>query len=180
MLSPLHGIVGVVMLLTSSHDDGVRQARAHTHGVGEAVISIESEGVFIEIIAPAANFTSAEYGSDFDNLMLENIALFPERAGCTLSSLDVEAEGEDDHSHETDHHHDEDHDHDEHAHDGETHSDYLVTVDIACENTDRIDSVDVRIFETWSGFETLRTTILTENGAGTASLTASSSEIDRP
>ena len=90
MLSPLHGIIGVVMLLTSSHDDGVRQARAHTHGVGEAVISIESEGVFIEIIAPAANFTSAEYGSDFDNLMLENIALFPERAGCTLSSLDVE------------------------------------------------------------------------------------------
>ena len=180
MLSPLHGIIGVVMLLTSSHDDGVRQARAHTHGVGEAVISIESEGVFIEIIAPAANFTSAEYGSDFDNLMLENIAIFPERAECTLSSLDIEAEGEDDHSHETDHHHDEDHDHDEHAHDGETHSDYLVTANIACENTDRIDSVDVRIFETWSGFETLRTTILTENGAGTASLTATSSEIDRP
>ena len=175
MFSLLPGIAGLIMLTTAAHDDGVRQARAHTHGVGEAVISIESEGVFIEIIAPAANFTSAEYGSDFDNLTLENIAIFPDRAGCSLTTLNVGSEGEEDHSHEADHHHDEgDHHHEE------THSDYLVTVDIACENSDRIDTVDRRIFETWAGFETLRTTILTENGAGAASLSVESSEIDRP
>ncbi|MAI88865.1 DUF2796 domain-containing protein [Ponticaulis sp.] len=134
----------LALALSGAHDDAPRQARAHVHGVGEAFLLQESDTLFLQVVAPAANFATEDAGplgleglqtADLmDQLISPNSA-----AGCAFTSVEFEIE-ELEESAEHDHdHHDEDHEHDAHAehhdhesdehaehhaeHHGETHED---------------------------------------------------------
>ncbi|MAK60374.1 MAG: hypothetical protein CMK09_05305 [Ponticaulis sp.] len=203
MTLPLIAITGLSLLIAGADGDHTRQARAHTHGEGEALIAIEGNELFIQIAAPAANFVSASgsvmTANEDGPLSFEagDVASVEKGANCSLESLVVENEmlsggaehdhGEHDHDEHdhSEHDHDEhaghdEHDHDEHGDDHSGHSNYLLTYEATCANPDKIKSVDFTLFETWSGFEKLRTTFLTDDGSGAKTLTPSSTRMDRP
>ncbi|MDF1678948.1 DUF2796 domain-containing protein [Ponticaulis sp.] len=132
------GLLGITLLsliAASAHDDAPRQARAHTHGAGEAFILLEGSDLFIQIAAPAANFRTPEGAllsvadlSGYD--MTEDFLSLPARAQCTVQSQQVEQEGyegedavEHGHSHDASHAHDDGH-HTEGGHDHEQHGDH--------------------------------------------------------
>ena len=132
------GLLGITLLsliAASAHDDAPRQARAHTHGAGEAFILLEGNDLFVQIAAPAANFRTPEGAllsvtdlSSFD--MTEDFLSLPSRAQCTFQSQQVEQEeyegedaGEHGHSHDASHTHDDGH-HTEAGHDHEQHADH--------------------------------------------------------
>ena len=94
-------------------------------------------------------------------------------------SLESEAVGGDAHDHGEDHHehdHDAHGEHDEHA----EHTNILLTYQAVCQQAGKIKSVELTLFDTWSGFDTLNTTFLTDEGANAARLTDTSARIDRP
>ena len=229
-MSPaLLAIASLPFLMTQAHDgDHVRQARAHVHGVGEALISLEGNDFFFQVTAPGANFVSADGGAlsmeDATKLSFSSglfpvepsdIVSLPSSAKCEVVEITLEVEavggGDEDHDHadhdehdHDEHHaeHDEDHDehhakhnedHDEHDHDADHaehadhdqddhsgHTDMLLTYQAECARPERIKSVELSLFDTWSGFESLNTTFLTDDGAASATLTAQSTKIDRP
>ncbi len=136
------GLLGITLLsliAASAHDDAPRQARAHTHGAGEAFILLEGNDLFVQIAATAANFRTAEGTllsvadlSSYD--MTEDFLSLPSRAQCTFQSQQVEQEGyegedagEHGHSHDASHAHDDSHHaeagHDHHEQHGDHHQD---------------------------------------------------------
>lgn len=94
----------------------------------------------------------------------------------------------DEHDHDDDHkdgHGHDDHDdhkdadgHDDHDHDGETHSSLLVAYAYTCENVGDIESIDVELFEKWSGFEDIDVQLLGPGGTAGAELSADAHELD--
>ena len=203
-------IASLAILLTQAHGDEMRQARAHTHGEGEALISLEGGEFFFQVTAPAANFVTSqgegislaagsalEFRSGLFPVEPDQIIKLPKSAKCEVSGLTLESEAingsADDHHehHDGDHEghddHDHDHDHDDHDHDEHGdhdehagHSNILLTVEAACQKPEKIKSVELTLFQTWAGFENLSTTFLTDDGANAARLTPDSRKIDRP
>lgn len=204
------GLLGITLLsliAASAHDDAPRQARAHTHGAGEAFILLEGNDLFVQIAAPAANFRTAEGTllsvadlSSYD--MTEDFLSLPSRAQCTFQSQQVEQEGyegedagEHGHSHDASHAHDDGHhtegrhDHEEHADHNEHHAEvatpvehanFLITFEAECERPDRLSSVNFVVFEALPGFETLQTTFMTDGGADATTLSESNPTMSRP
>lgn len=199
-------IASLAILFAQAHGDEMRQARAHTHGEGEALISLEGSEFFFQVTAPAANFVTSqgegisiaagsalEFRSGLFPVEPDQIIKLPKSARCEVSGLKLESEaisgdaddhhehqdgdheGHDDHAHD-EHDHDEHGDHDEHA----GHSNILLTYEATCQKPEKINSVELTLFQTWSGFENLSTTFLTDDGANAARLTSGSSKIDRP
>lgn len=189
-------IASLALLLAQAHGDEMRQARAHTHGEGEALISLEGDEFFFQVTAPAANFvtptgqgisleagTTLEFGSSAFPVEPEEIVKLPKSAKCDVSVLTLESEaigGASDHHHEHDDDahegHEADDEHDDHA----GHANILLTYEATCLKPEKINSVELTLFQTWSGFENLSTTFLTDDGANAARLTSGSSKIDRP
>lgn len=195
-MSPIiPGLTGLLLLFTSAHGDEVRHANAHTHGVGEAILTLQGQTLSLQMSAPLANFAGRSDSGDasesgIDNLAADLVLDLPESARCEINALSAEREGD-----EADHHHeDAEHDHDEDAHhheddehttdddhsDHSGHTDIMLTLVANCAKPDKIKDIDFSLFDTWSGFITLKTTFLTETGATAKSLTKSSSSITRP
>ena len=155
------------------------------------------------MVAPAANFATEDAGPlGLEGLqtadLLDQLISPNSAAGCAFTSVEFEIE-ELEESAEHDHdHHDEGHDHDAHAeHHGETHEDdehhhdheedehaghsnILMSLDAVCDHPDRLRDVDFTLFETFSGFDSLQTTFVTDNGATATTLTPDTSSISRP
>lgn len=214
-MSPaLLAIASLAFFMAQAHDgDHVRQARAHVHGVGEALISLEGNDFFFQVTAPGANFATADGGAvsmeDTTKLSFSSglfpvepsdIVSLPSSAKCEVVEITLEAEtvggGDEDHDHDhhednadhdhdehhTEHEHDEDHaEHADHDHDDHSgHTDMLLTYQAECARPEKIKSVNLSLFDTWSGFESLNTTFLTDDGATSATLAPESTKIDRP
>ncbi|MAP94337.1 MAG: hypothetical protein CMK07_05240 [Ponticaulis sp.] len=152
MATGLGVLTGLIMLaLNGAHDDAPRQARAHVHGMGEALVVVEGESLFLEISAPKANFVSADgeaitFGASTELSMsdsafpvsADDILSLPNSAKCSVSDVTLALEtvdgGHDAHDDHDAHEHDDDHaehdhdadhaDHDDDMHDEHAHDDH--------------------------------------------------------
>ena len=127
----------------------------------------------------------------------------PDAAACQLTAAEVkwtlEEEHEDHDQHEKDEHaeheHDKDehaehekdehdHDKDEHAHEehaheeGETHSEFHVEYAFQCGSPDKLDSIEVLLFQAFPGMEEIEAQVIGPNGQTAVELTAEANRID--
>lgn len=137
----IFALAGLSFILTSADGEHTRQARAHTHGVGEALVAIEGNEFFVQISGPAANYITSDgaglsveegkpfkFADDGFPFAASDVVSFATSAKCETETLMVEREslsgGEDHDAHEHEDHDSHDHeDHDEHDHD-EHHEDH--------------------------------------------------------
>ena len=94
---------------------------------------------------------------------------------------DKHAEHDDEHGHDDEHaSHDDEHGHDdEHAHHGsDTHSEVLVQYSYECESISNLASIDVQLFQHWSGIEQLEVQMAGPSGQSAIEINASQTVID--
>ena len=94
---------------------------------------------------------------------------------------DKHAEHDDEHGHDDEHaKHDDEHGHDdEHAHHGsDTHSEVLVQYSYECESISNLASIDVQLFQHWSGIEQLEVQMAGPSGQSAIEINASQTVID--
>ncbi len=169
------------------------QQSAHVHGIATLNLVYDRGQLQIEFVSPADNIVGFEHEAESSAereaikaaiTKLENAgALFdlPASAGCELheakarhSHDEHDDHGHDDHGHEAkhdDHGHD-DHgheakhdDHDDHAHDkhGGEHSEFHAEYHFEC-NGSPIETVGLRLFETWPRIEKIQLQALAPTG----------------
>ncbi len=146
----------------------VAQQSAHVHGFASINLAIDGDELQIEFVSPAESIvgfeyepsTAAEHKAVADAIaLLRNPAkLFalPARAGCELHEIEAERHAE----HEK-------HGEDEYAHEdsdtGETHSAFHAHYHFGCKNA-VIETIALRLFETWPQIEEVRVQALTPRG----------------
>jgi|GEM_PF-26210 len=94
---------------------------------------------------------------------------------------DEHAKHDDEHGHDDEHaSHDDEHGHDdEHAHHGsDTHSEVLVQYSYECESISNLASIDVQLFQHWSGIEQLEVQMAGPSGQSAIEINASQTVID--
>lgn len=120
-----------------AQESETRQLGAHVHGEARLSVAIDpASGLAVaELFGAAWNFYGFEGAPQTEQqretmaavrtaLSAEGLIEWPERAGCSLQEVSVDAmmSGEgDDHDHDHDHSHDDDHDHGDPAHDAHAH-----------------------------------------------------------
>jgi len=160
----------------------IAQQSAHVHGFASINLAIENGELQIEFVSPAESIvgfeyepgTAAERKAVADAIALlrkpENLFGLPASAECQLN--EVEAERRDEH----DEHKEEHAEHDEHGHDdvdeAEGHSEFHAHYHFDCEGS-AIESITLRLFETWQRIETVEVQALTPNGQTGGKLDAS-------
>lgn len=190
----------VLALPAAAHEDDIRHAGAHVHGKGEAFISLSGTRLTFDLTAPKANFALADGG--FANASGENMPALADlisvtpAAKCEQESLKIEVltiggtehEGHDDHDedhqeHADDHdehmdHDDEDGHHDEDDHTG--HQDFLLSGKMTCAAPDKLKSVELTLFETFTGFESLNVVFTTDDDMLATTLGPNKTKVNRP
>lgn len=189
----------LVTLAIACSSPAIAQQSAHVHGFASINLAIDDEELEIEFVSPAESIVGFEYepsNAAESKAVTEAIALLrdpaklfalPTSAGCELHEVEAErhAEGEheehgehdkDDAKHD-EHEHDEHDEHDdEHAHEdsdaGESHSEFHAHYHFECNNT-AIESIDLRLFETWPRIEEVRVQALTPRGQPGGNIEAS-------
>ena len=149
--------------------DSHRHHDAHIHGHAELTLAISGDSMQLELESPTMNLVGFEHrpNSGKDRQRLRDTADFlgqPARwlqlasdAGCNLAQAEVESDLLDDHGHNHGHHHD----HGEH--DKETHSDFRVTVEYRCTDTDALERIELSgLFQRFPGFERIEVQWLTD------------------
>ena len=189
---------GVVMLSLAIATKGVAEERvhdAHVHGVSRLNIAIEGNTVDMEFLSPGANIVGFEHKAESadDKALVahatavlhdgEELFAFPSGAECRLQAAEVESaligedHGEDD-QHET--HENEDHvdEHtDEHAEDAE-HNEFHVRYHFQCGQPERLEYIDVKLFEHFPGTNELEVQTISPNGQSAHELTPASSRLN--
>ena len=186
--------VGVVCAVSSLP---VFAGEAHEHGVGHLDMVLEGNTLQAQLTTPAANVVGFEHAPKTDAEKsavataiaalnkVESVFAMPVAANCTLSALDVDAEGlmesdhdhdhegHDDHEEHADHHekheHDhehhaedahehegDEHDHDDHDHEHEGHMDMSVGYAWQCENPEALSGLEMTLFKNFPSFEEVR------------------------
>lgn len=204
----------ILAIPASAHEQEVRSAGAHVHGKGDAFLSITGDILSFDLSAPKANFMLADgnladfSGSDLPSY--SDLIGLPEKAGCVLASMDVEAivNGQDHdhdedaemHDHESDSddaHHGEDDDHENHddhemheedsehadhsAHDEHAgHADYLISLSLSCKKPEHIRNVEFTFFETYTGFNEVNLIFAVEDDMIATTLDSKKTKVDRP
>lgn len=148
------------------------QQDAHVHGFAEINLAIDGEELEIEFVSPADSIVGFEYAPSTDTekkavadaieLLQDPDRLFdiPASAGCKLHEVEAERHAEGDHDDHTEH---DDHGHDDHGHGEEKHSEFHAHYHFECDNPS-IESIGLRLFETWPEIETVRVQALTPGG----------------
>ena len=173
---------------------------AHVHGIGSLNVALDGDVLYIELESPAANVVGFEHAPGnkreehaahqaIDTLENGGELFAPNRkAGCALQesvvhhSLQHETEehGDHDNKHEPEatpdstvhakhDHEEEEGEHGEELHD--EHSDIEATYTFSCSRPDMLREIDVRLFETFPGFEKIQLQLLTPDGQKGATLT---------
>ena len=94
---------------------------------------------------------------------------------------DEHAEKDHDDEHHEDAHddkHSEDGHHDDHDAEGETHSSVLVSYSFECSDISKLNSIDVKLFETMTGFEELDVQMIGPGGQAAVELTEQNASVD--
>jgi len=141
-MNTLFASAALAALISSAalaQESETRQLGAHVHGEARLSVAIDpASGLALAELSGAAwNFYGFEGAPQTEEqretmaaarttLSAEGLIAWPQRAGCALQEVSVDAvmsgEGDDhDHGHDHDHSHDDDHDHGDHAHDHHDH-----------------------------------------------------------
>ncbi len=178
-----------------------RQLDAHAHGHASLNVAIDNNSLIIEFESPAANIVGFEHEPENDEqkaaLMKAretlatpaNVFVLPAGAGCKLTEADVDAphsehadEKHDDHKHDEKHEekHEDKHKHDEkhEKEDGEVHSEFHATWMFECDAVDKLDSLEVKIFDRFPGTEEIDASIIGRTGQSAKELTPSDKRIE--
>ncbi len=185
-----------------------RDLDSHEHGAANINIVIDEATVFVELESPWNNLVGFEHSpttesqhSAVDGAMEmlsdpNNILAFNSAAGCEVgtasvkSSLDSDAEhdhGEKDHDDHKEHEEHEEHadhkehddhaDHDDHGDDA-THSEVLAMYTFDCKNPDKLESVEVKLFDLFEGFSEIDYQAAGPSGQAGDELTPSNTSLD--
>jgi len=162
--------LSLISLAIIGSTPAVAQQSAHVHGFASINLAIDGDELQIEFVSPAESIvgfeyepsTAAEHKAVADAIaLLRNPAkLFalPASAGCELHEVEAERHAEDEHDEHSEH------DEDEHAHEdsdtGENHSEFHAHYHFDCKNA-AIETIDLRLFETWPRIEEVRVQALT-------------------
>lgn len=170
----------------------MRHHDSHVHGEGMLNIAIENKEIHIELESPAANIVGFEHSPQnhkqeeavhlAEELLSNGNALFTftKKAGCQLigakvtQNIDAEHKTEThhkEHGHEHDSHHDHDAHKDEH-HAESAHSEFHATYHFECKQPEKIQVIDVTLFDLFKNFEKLDVQVLSPHGQSATSLTA--------
>jgi hypothetical protein len=181
-------ISSLISLAIICSTPAIAQQSAHVHGFATINLAIDDEELQIEFVSPAESIVGFEYEpstaaerkavADANALLRNPAKLFvlPTSAGCELHEVEAERHAEGDHDEHAKHDEHGDHDEDEHAkHDeddehahensgaGESHSEFHAHYHFDCKST-AIETIDLRLFETWPRIEDIRWQALTPRG----------------
>ncbi len=162
---------------------GFRQLEAHVHGVGHLGFVADGASLVAELETPLANLVGFEHAPEteaerqaYDDAVSEladPANLFDlSRGQCALASVNMDQPdfSADDHHHEDEHHHEDGHSeaaaeghadhemHDHETHDGDSehaHADLRIEYQFECASLDRLDRIDVGLFDRYPGFQEL-------------------------
>ena len=176
----------LISLAIACSTPAIAQQSAHVHGFASINLAIDDEELQIEFVSPAESIVGFEYApsnaterkavADAIALLRDPAKLFvlPASADCELHEVEAERHAKGEHDkhgeHEEDEHaeHGEDeHDNEDHAHEvsdaGEGHSEFHAHYHFDCKNT-AIETIELRVFETWPRIEEVRVQALTPRG----------------
>jgi len=173
----------LVSLAIACSTPAIAQQSAHVHGFASINLAIDEEELQIEFVSPAESIVGFEYApsnaterkavADAIALLRDPAKLFglPASAGCELHEVEAERHAEGEHEehgeHDEDEHAKHDEHEDEHAHEdsnaGESHSEFHARYHFDCKNA-AIETIDLRLFETWPRIEEVRVQALTPRG----------------
>ncbi|MDJ0683682.1 MAG: DUF2796 domain-containing protein [Alphaproteobacteria bacterium] len=182
-----------------------REHGAHVHGVATLNVAVEGDTVEMALTAPGADIVGFEYTpktaeekaavKDAATFLEDASGLFafPPEAGCQMQEARVDSallgpDHDHDHKHE-DHDHDahgekadghaehshDDHDH--HAHGDEPHAEFQALYRFQCTDPDRLDFIDVKLFERFPTIEELDVQAISNSGQSARELTPSSARL---
>lgn len=156
--------------------DEYRDHEAHVHGKAELSLIIDEASIAFELKSPALNVhgfehepkTEAEeelvHAANEKLSKYENIIFIPDLK-CEVSEFDLDSPYADEHAEKA--HHD-GHDHEEHA---EDHGDYYLSYSLSCKNIDKLETIEVKLFENFDGFESIEAMWINQSKADSAELT---------
>lgn len=191
---------GVLLPNLAWSEDMPIQLGAHEHGTTTLNLALDGNTLQVELLSPAINLVGFEHQPRSDEErekvlrvrdQLESVTavlVLPVAANCHQDSATVEsgllaaARSEDGHhvdhdeDHDHDHDHDKDHDHDhakDHDHDhGDSHAEFSADYTLTCQNPSAIGSLEISLFQSFSGVERIKGAWLNESGQGAVDLTA--------
>lgn len=156
-----------------------RHHEAHVHGEAELNLLIDGMTIAIELKSPALNLLGFEHEpktneeketvkqvnkklSNYKNLISIN------DLNCQVAETEIVSpyETEHDEEHHGDKHHDEDH------HSDDDHGDYYLSYSLKCENTGKLKTIEIKLFDTFDGFETIEATWINQTDLGSAELSS--------
>lgn len=180
------------LLPQSSAVAEMRHHESHVHGQATVNIAISDRDVHIELESPAANIVGFEHSPQnheqeqalqlAEKQLREANTLFTfnKKADCQLKSAKVtnNMEGE----HHSDNHHDEEGHEDGHQHAGEhdeaQHSEFHALYHFECSQPEKLQTINIMLFESFHGFEKLDVQLLSPKGQSASTVTAQHHKIN--
>lgn len=156
-----------------------RHHESHVHGIGKLNVALDDDDLMIELDSPAANIVGFEHAPENEEQehilheqreLLEaghKLFVLPAEGKCTLRDVQlIDGMGG---------HHDE---HETHGHDGGMeHSDFEVTYLFTCVASQHVDSINVRLFEYFPGFEEIEVQLIAPGKQTAVELTPKNHQI---
>jgi hypothetical protein len=182
-----------------------KSLEAHVHGLSKLTVAMDTKSLEIQLVSPAMNLVGFEHKATSKQdivavkkaelILGQQDSLFLIAGGdCEhlSSSIDsgdlLETDGHhDDHDDHEKHNDHDDHDkHDEHhAHDHhnendhkESHSEMVASYSYSCNDSSKLSSIKVSLFESFPGIETINAMWVMPSNQGSVRLTAKNSTIE--
>jgi len=188
----LTGAVSALLALAASAayaSDTARQLDSHEHGHATLNVAIDANQLLIEFESPAVNIVGFEHEPKNDEQKAtlakakslleqgEQVFVLPKAADCTLSEVDVDAPHSEhaDEKHSEEKHSDDKHSDEEHSE--ETHSEFHAVWTFSCVTIDKLDGINVRLFELFPGTSEIDTSIIGHTGQSATELTPQATQI---
>ncbi|MGF1681973.1 zinc uptake protein ZrgA [Photobacterium minamisatsumaniensis] len=184
-------ITSVLFTSATQAEEHFRQHNAHVHGVVELNVAQDGNQILLEVTAPGSDVVGFEHSpqNDQQQTLLKkaistlsdtnSLFIFPKEAKCQVSEKSItetltghDGHGHDEHGHD-EHGHDE-HGHDKHGHDKHGHGEFSAQYVYTCNNTEKLEHIDVRWFEYFSSTESITINAITETTQQTGKLLPSS------
>lgn len=179
------------------HDEKVGHIGPHVHGEAELKVVLSGKDLVIDLDSPSMNVFGFEHNPNTDEqkatvakkekLLGDAAALFSIKGGdCSLKEADVDMPFDEDdmeldaHKHADDDHKHDEHGHDDHGHhdhDHEVHSDVEATYSFKCQTPEKLTEIQVKLFDTFKGFEKLNAEWVAGDKQGVQTLTKGSQKL---
>jgi hypothetical protein len=151
----------LVSLAIACSAPAVAQQSTHVHGFVSINLAIDDEELQIEFVSPAESIVGFEYApsnATERKAVADAIELLRDPAKLFVLPADKDEHAK---------HGEDEHDNDDHAHEvseaGEGHSEFHAHYHFDCKNT-AIETIELRVFETWPRIEEVRVQALTPRG----------------